>query len=309
MKNVATSILGALAAVVLLAPGGFADSPVAPDQEAIKARYFEFQKAMSTATSFDQVRSYHTAETAAAVDKTLQSARLGAQPDAAARDSAFGALKRLMPPEVKVVGIDVKGDNATLLIEPGKSTALYKVGQNEGTVSMHFENGLWQVGETAWKNKVSPVQKAVAANATSWCAEAVNLPFVQKPAEGMISGKKFVVQEATFNRGTLNLVESANGPTRSIGIALEDFAIRPDGKIFYMRDGRDMGQKIVVMTSWPTASGQFGQHNYTWKDPVGLKLQFGKRSKGLLPVFLVLRLPDVQKSYLQGYVYATVYEP
>ncbi|MBL0189524.1 MAG: hypothetical protein IPP97_27730 [Candidatus Obscuribacter sp.] len=166
MKNVATSIFGALAAVVLLAPGGFADSPVAPDQEAIKARYIEFQKAMSTATSFDQVRSYHTAETAAAVDKTLQSARLGAQPDTAARDIAFGALKRLMPPEVKVVGIDVKGDNATLLIEPGKSTALYKVGQNEGTVSMHLENGLWQVGETAWKNKVSPVQKAVAANAT-----------------------------------------------------------------------------------------------------------------------------------------------
>lgn len=164
MRRLATSIVWSLIAALLLAPGAVADSPAAPDKEAIKARYVEFQKAMSTATSFDQVRSYHTAETAAAVDKTLQSARLGAQPDTVARDTAFCALKRLMPPEVKVVGIDVKGDNATILIEPGKSTALYKIGQNEGTVSMHFENGLWQVGETIWKNKVSPVQKAPAAN-------------------------------------------------------------------------------------------------------------------------------------------------
>lgn len=308
MKNVANSIF-CLTAAVLLAPGVFADAPVTPDKEAIKARYIEFQKIMSTATSFDQVRSYHTAETANAVDKTLQAARSGAQSDAAARDIAFGALKKLMPAEVKVVGIDVTGDEATLSIEPVKATGLYKPGQNEGTVSMHLENGLWQVGETTWKNKLSPAQKLIANNATSWCAEAVDLPFVQKPAEGMIGGKRFVVQYASFNRGILRLEENASGPTRSIGISLEDFALRPDGKIFYMRDGREMGQKIVVMTSWPTANGQFGCQNYTWREPVGLKLQFGKRSKGLLPVFFVLRLPDNQKSYLQGYVYAHVNEP
>ncbi len=280
--------------------------------ETIKARYLEYHKTFVNAISFEQIRPYQTAAAAAAFDKEAQSAADN-KPNGAESHSVeqikqglFKALKSSVPAEIKVTGVEVKGTNAKLTIEPVNPAGLFKFAKNEGSISLHLENDQWQVGDSAWHQKTSAAEKQAASSASSWCAEAANASFVQKPAAGIVDGKPFVVRDAFYMRGNLSLCENASGPTRSIGITLENFSTAPDGKIFYLRNGQDFGQKIAVVNSWPKANGQFDNHVFTERELVGLKLQFGKRSNGLVPVFVILRLPDAQKSHIQGYVYAKV---
>ncbi|MBS1990535.1 MAG: hypothetical protein JSS83_08460 [Cyanobacteria bacterium SZAS LIN-3] len=311
-----------LICLLVTAASAKAESPLAqgnsasPTQqtvvETIKARYLEYHKTFVNANSYEQIRPYQTAAAVAAFDKEVQAAVSNKQTgteshsEEQTKQVLFTALKHFIPAEIKITGVEVNGKTAKLTIEPVNPSGIYKLQKNECAVSMYLENDLWQVGESIWHPKTSTAEKQIANSAGSWCAEAANTAFVQKPAEGIVDGKRFVVRDAIYMHGNLQLCENASGRTRSIGIFLENFIAPPDGKIFYLRSGQDFGQKITVVKSFPTANGQFNNQSFNERDPVGLKMQFGKRTKGLLPVFIILRLPDAQKSHIQGYAYARV---
>ena len=197
-------------------------------------------------------------------------------------------------------------------IKPMRSTTT-------GKISMIKENGSWLVGEENWATKVTnltPAQEAKrnAEDAqkrglSSWCAPAASLAFPQKPAAGRIHGQPFVVENAELSDDILTLRQG------------RDFFADREFMIFvFGLDGKLEGQQIVVKDGAPVGKSSCHVH-MKWlvpgkslpetamfmpPDGYGIRLAFGNRDAktGLLPGYIVLRMPDKEQSFVQGYFYA-----
>ncbi len=188
-----------------------------------------------------------------------------------------------------------------------------------GKIKMVKEGGNWLVGEESWATKVTnltPAQEAKknAEDAqkkglSSWCAPAASMAFPQKPAAGRIHGQPFVVENAELSNDILTLRQG------------RDFFADREFVIFvFGLDGKLEGQQVVVKDGAPVGKSSCHVH-MKWlvqgkslpetamfmpTDGYGIRIAFGQRDPktGLLPGYIVLRMPDKEQSFVQGYFYA-----
>lgn len=137
-----------------------------------------------------------------------------------------------------------------------------------------------------------------------WCAQAANLAFPNNPAAGKLRGQAFVVENAAILGRKLMFRQGKDFfANREIEIYLpksNDF----EGKSFSVSPTDDMFHSFTLVTSLWTPE-QMAPNMTNFPKGYGLRLQFGKRRGNLLPGWIVLRLPDQEHSYLQGYFYAS----
>jgi hypothetical protein len=189
-----------------------------------------------------------------------------------------------------------------------------------GKVTMYKEDGNWMVGEESWSTKVTnltPAQEAkrnaaeaVKKGLSAWCGPAATMAFPQKPATGRLKGQPFVVEGADLSNGILTLRQGR-----------DFFADRQVVIFIFHLDGKLDGQQIAVRDGEPVAGKGTCHVHMGYKVPgkdvpatqifmpsdgYGIKLAFGQSKNGMLPGYIVLRLPDKEQSFVQGYFYAKV---
>ncbi|MBI5175233.1 MAG: hypothetical protein HY986_20260 [Candidatus Melainabacteria bacterium] len=187
-----------------------------------------------------------------------------------------------------------------------------------GKINMFKEDGNWMVGDESWSTRVTnltPAQEAKRAaeeaakkGLSSWCAPAASMDFPKKPAAGSLNGQAFVVEGAEFNNGNLTLRQGRDFfADREVLIFLFGLEGNPDGQQIAVRDGEPVGGKGTchVHMSYKVPGKDLPTTKmFMPSDGYGIRLAFGQRKNGLLPGYIVLRLPDKAQSYVQGYFYA-----
>ena len=187
-----------------------------------------------------------------------------------------------------------------------------------GKITMFKEDGNWMVGDESWSTRVTnltPAQEAKRAaeeaakkGLSSWCAPAASMDFPKKPAAGSLNGQAFVVEGAEFNNGNLTLRQGRDFfADREVLIFLFGLEGNPDGQQIAVRHGEPVGGKGTchVHMSYKVPGKDLPTTKmFMPSDGYGIRLAFGQRKNGLLPGYIVLRLPDKAQSYVQGYFYA-----
>lgn len=207
--------------------------------------------------------------------------------------------------------------SAGLGAKPGASKPMRST--TTGKIKMVKEGGNWLVGEESWATKVTNLTAAQEAkkNAedaqkkglSSWCGPAASMAFPQKPAAGRIHGQPFAVENAELSNDILTLRQGR-----------DFFADREFVIFLFGLDGKLDGQQIVIKDGAPAGKSSCHVH-MKWlvpgkslpetamfmpTDGYGIRLAFGQRDPktGLLPGYIVLRIPDKEQSFVQGYFYA-----
>ncbi len=188
-----------------------------------------------------------------------------------------------------------------------------------GKIKMEKEDGTWMVGEESWSTNVTNLtpaqeaqkkaQEAQKKSLSAWCSPAASLAFPQKPAAGRIHGQPFVVENAEIANDILTIRQGR-----------DFFADREFVIFFFGLDGKLAGQQIVVKDGAPVGKVSCHVH-MKWQvagkdlpetamfmppDGYGIRIAFGQLDPktGLLPGYIVLRMPDKEQSFVQGYFYA-----
>ncbi len=188
-----------------------------------------------------------------------------------------------------------------------------------GKIKMVKEGGNWLVGEESWSTKVTnltPAQEAKknAVDAqkkglSSWCAPAASLAFPQKPAAGSIHGQPFVVENAELSNDILTLRQGRDFfADREFVIFLFGLDGKLEGQQIVVKDGSTVGKSSChVHMKWLVPGKSLPETAmFMPSDGYGIRLAFGQRDPktGLLPGYIVLRMPDKEQSFVQGYFYA-----
>ncbi len=187
-----------------------------------------------------------------------------------------------------------------------------------GKITMFKEDGNWMVGDESWSTKVTNLtaaqeakraaEEAARKGLSSWCAPAASMDFPKKPAAGSLNGQAFVVEGAEFSNGNLTLRQGRDFfADREVLIFLFGLEGNPDGQQIAVRDGEPVGGKgtcHVHMSFKVPGKDLPSTKMFMPSDGYGIRLAFGQRKNGLLPGYIVLRLPDKAQSYVQGYFYA-----
>jgi hypothetical protein len=129
---------------------------------------------------------------------------------------------------------------------------------------MVLENGQWKVEHQTWRNRSSSSENQ--APDRQWCYDASVSAFPRKPASGSIHGRPFTVKRAEF-------------------IGKHSLRLRQGAGFF-----PDLSIELLLQGEYPPT-------------PSKILVDEGSGSEGpyLLPVWIVLRLPDKEKSYVEGY--------
>ncbi len=188
-----------------------------------------------------------------------------------------------------------------------------------GKIKMEKEDGAWMVGEESWSTNVTNLtpaqeaqrnaQEAQKKSLSAWCSPAASMAFPQRPAAGRIHGQPFVVENAEIANDMLTIRQGR-----------DFFADREFVIFFFGLDGKLAGQQVVVKDG--AAVGKASCHvHMKWRvagkdlpetamfmptDGYGIRIAFGQLDPktGLLPGYIVLRMPDKEQSFVQGYFYA-----
>lgn len=257
----------------------------------------------------------------------------------------FKLMKMMMYPKVKVTSEEINGDKAVLRAVPlsgnimerevnsmmdnvsesfsrafaakdAKGSAVKETSpprSTTGIIIMKLEDGVWKQDKEKWHTKIGDSVRgnSSARQADPWCL-AVRHPnkvkFANKPAAGTLKGKEFVVNSCKYDSFVNTLTLEGPGKTYSdrqrITIFLFNKKKTPYGETFTCP-----GQFVSI----PHVHVRYHEgpklksKAYTGADHYGLRLTFNKApEKGKLTGFLVLRLPDKEKSEVNGYFSATV---
>ncbi len=197
-------------------------------------------------------------------------------------------------------------------IKPMRSTTT-------GKITMVKEDGNWMVGEESWSTNVTNLtpaqeakQKAEAAqkkSLSSWCAPAASMAFPQKPAAGRIHGQAFIVENAEITNDILTIRQGRDFfADREFMIFLFGLDGKLEGQQIIVKDGAPLGKASChVHMKWLAPGKSLPETSmFMPMDGYGIRIAFGKRDPktGLLPGYIVLRMPDKEQSFVQGYFYA-----
>lgn len=224
----------------------------------------------------------------------------------------FDQFKLLMPKSIRVIGEKIEGESATVSAESltadPLTSAMAPGGKSKtlGTIKMIKENGHWKIEEEQWSTYVGGAQPPqMATGAASWCGAAAKTDFPSKPAAGQLHGQVFKVVSAEYSSTmkSLTLTDGADVfADRRVQIWLDTDLDHLAGKQFLVTKNSDSFHSPNVQIEWKRVAKESPSQMYGASDGYGMRLQFSTPQKGLLPGYIVLRLPD--KSFVEGYFYA-----
>lgn len=303
-------------------------------EDLIRQRYLDFRRAQSKAQGFDEILGFQSKKVVAAFEKAREQAVQKESAEKAAREMQAGWMlsKAMMPANVQITAVKINGDSAELsavAADSGVLGAAIDKGLNQmvaglagksvgpspsasrtsGTITMVKEDGEWKVDREVWNttNK-SPAKEAAEKAVNSWCEAVTKQPFVQKPAAGKVHGQPFLVQGAEMTGNNILTLRQGNDFFADREITVFVFGAKGalDGQTILLKNGEHEGPlDCHVHLGWKVPGKDLPEHkSYFGSEGIGMKLTFGKRKEGLLPGYILLRMPDPQKSYLEGYFYA-----
>ncbi|MBY0548891.1 MAG: hypothetical protein K2W95_16585 [Candidatus Obscuribacterales bacterium] len=226
-------------------------------------------------------------------------------------DRALSGLTKLLTPKsIRVTGEKIEGDRATVSAEALDEDPMAKAaGAKSKTlakIKMVKEAGQWKIEEEQWSTYVGNAKPpTMAPGADNWCAGASKAEFPSKPAAGNLHGQPFKVVGAEYSSfmKTLTLKETNDMfSDREVKIFLGTDDPSMAGKQFLVTTNSDSFHSPNVQIMWKRVGKENPSQMYSASDGYGMRLQFGTPAKGLLPGYIVLRLPD--KSSVEGYFYA-----
>lgn len=232
--------------------------------------------------------------------------------DKKSSDGAFSAFTKMMTPKsIRITGEKIEGDRASVSAEALDEDPMAKAaGAKSKTlakIKMVKEAGQWKVDEEQWSTYVGNAKPpTMAPGADNWCASASKAEFPSKPAAGNLHGQPFKVVGAEYSSfmKTLTLKETNDMfSDREVKIFLGVDDPSMAGKQFLVTTNSDSFHSPNVQIMWKRVGRENPSQMYSASDGYGMRLQFGTPAKGLLPGYIVLRLPD--KSSVEGYFYAT----
>lgn len=226
-------------------------------------------------------------------------------------DQARALIRLMTPKSIRITGEKIEGDRATVSAEALDQDPMAKAtGEKSKTfvkVTMVRETGQWKVEEEHWNTYMgSATPPTMAPGAQGWCAAAAKADFPSKPAAGNLHGQQFKVVGAEYSSfmKTLTLKETNEMfADRQVQIWLGIDDPNVAGKQFLVTTNSDSFHSPSLQVNWKRVGKENPSQMYTASDGFGMRLQFGTPQKGLLPGYIVLRLPD--KSSVEGYFYAT----
>lgn len=225
----------------------------------------------------------------------------------------FQQIKLMTPRTVKITGEQIEGDKATVSVEATSEDPISKMmgaaagkSRTLGKIKMVKESGAWKIDKEEWSTYSGNSQPPVMApGAGNWCDQASKAAFPQKPAAGNIHGQPFKVVGAEYSSfmKTLTLKETNDMfSDRQVMIQLHVDDANVQGKEFAVNKNSDSFHSPTVQIFWKRVGKENPSQLYSASDGYGMRLQFGTAAKGLLPGYIVLRLPD--KTSVEGYFYA-----
>jgi len=300
-------------------------------EEAIAKRYIECNDGFMNAKTLEEALQYSCQKTRDDFQKKIAEAKAKGSLDQQEKaiDGWFKFLKMMRCRTVKVTKVVVKDDKAELTATSSdsgqigdmfnglnkmiptagaKPTPMYT--RNDGVIKMVKENGVWMMEQETWNGSTSnltPQQQAKKKVTSDWCAQAASLPFPQKPAAGMLHGQPFKVERVEMSKNlTLSLKQGGDFlADREVTIFIFSMDGAPDGQKIIEKDGSSITKAHChVHIKWKKGEGDKHESEaFMGMDGYGLHLMFGKRTNGRLPGYIMLRLPDKQKSFVEGYFY------
>lgn len=158
------------------------------------------------------------------------------------------------------------------------------------------------------KPPVKPAVVAPPANETNWMLAPGTNAIPDSAAAGRIHGVDFIVEQASFQNGLLQLRQGTRGPVE-FGFSINFNGAQPE----------DLAGKTINVTTNTEKAAQVALH---WKEDgsgkvkraaydagYALRLTFGTLAKDRLPGEIYLCTPDAEKSYLLGSFNANARKP
>ena len=305
-----------------------------------KETYLKMHDIFMKADSFSELKPFMAEETLTRMMAKGTAPKNRSHVDQGIKEEQiFKLMKTMMYPKVKVVSVKIDGDTAVLKAVPdsvsmldkgiedmadglsnslskaftGKDAPKSKKPQKKsttGTITMKLEDGIWKQVKEKWHTKIGDGSSSFGSSRKApnkWCASAKTAEFLKKPATGKLGGKPFTVYEAEYDDfvNTLTL----KGPGKSFD--------KPRITIFLFNK-----QKVPYGQSFKCPMDSFGAPHihlrrkvdgkmktdiYTGSNMYGMSLSFNQKpTNGKLTGYIILRMPDKEKSELNGYFHATV---
>lgn len=141
----------------------------------------------------------------------------------------------------------------------------------------------------------------------AWCAETAKVPFPRKSVYGRIRNIPFKADSVTLSASKLTPGWCDLRLKQRAGPASNSFSINiakrlPDlvGKTFTSEPGKSELGVVHVSTTEIMAP----EERFDGGDGYGMRLSFGQPSGTKVPGYIVIRLPDAEHSFAEGYFYA-----
>ncbi len=214
----------------------------------------------------------------------------------------------------------MQGMVEALVPAPGKADVSQKIKSSmpktitTGKIVMLKEAGQWKMDTESWSStssNVNPAEQAKKDASALWCAKALDMDYPRTPAAGKIHGQPFKVQGAEISSQNILTIREGNDffADRQFVIFLFDVDGQPDKKQILVKNGEPVSgkSKAHIHMGYKVAGKDLPKTEMFFpSDGYGLKLSFGQRKGDLLPGYIVLRMPDKEQSFVQGYFYAKI---
>lgn len=153
----------------------------------------------------------------------------------------------------------------------------------------------------------TPSQPAAPAPDTNWTLQLASVKIPNTPATGRIHGRRFDLQRATLQGGTLSLRQGPTWPPE-VGITI----------LLYARQGEDLADKVInletnrvkpprVILRWKDEQDQEMTEHV--REGYALRLEFGQVMGKRMPGRLYFCAPDEKRSYVAGTFEAEIRKP
>ena len=152
-----------------------------------------------------------------------------------------------------------------------------------------------------------PAPVAPRASSTNWSLDLETAVIPETPAAGRIHGQDFIVENASFQNGTLTLRAGRRGPVES-GLLINFLHAPPESLAGQsINISPDTDKAAPVSLRWKNAAGAVQKEKYN--SGYALRLKFGTLDRNRLPGEIYLCTPDTDQSYLMGTFTAQVRKP
>lgn len=160
---------------------------------------------------------------------------------------------------------------------------------------------------TKFVQRQAPSQPVAPALDTNWTQQLAAVKIPNTPATGRIHGRRFDLQRATLQGGTLSLRQGPTWPPE-VGITI----------LLYARQGEDLAGKVInletnrvkpprVILRWKDEQDQEMTEHV--REGYALRLEFGQVMGKRMPGRLYFCAPDEKRSYVAGTFEAEIRKP